>query len=102
MRETLVEFLRSQNGYHQESRGLNGSAIEYLIRPDGTIAAEYSEPEKRWWSRPRQDELALYEQICGRGFPSRLVTTDPTNPGSINMKYSASNRQVFYDYFSKK
>lgn len=64
MRETLFDFLKSQKGYYIEGICLR--------RPghDNTIAAEYNKDRGKWETIPTQEEMVLYEQMCGRGIPS--------------------------------
>ena len=95
MREKLVDFLRKQQGYYQEARELDGgSIVECLIRPDGTIAAEYRKDRDKWETRPIQEEMIRYEQLCGRGIPS-LLGGDLTN---TEIPRSRSSSLIFRRY----
>ena len=76
-KETLVDYLSGQEGYYQKDGEPGEDIIKYLIRPDGSTAAELrhveidGEMREKWRTYPLQKEMAAYTLGSGRGLPSR-------------------------------
>ena len=73
MRETLADFLRGMTEYRIVG--------DYLVRPDKTIAAEFT--NGKVLAYPTREEIILFNLYSGRGFPGRMCERDLTNPGHI-------------------
>jgi len=75
MRETLVDFLRGEQGYHI----IEKDNAKYLLRPNSSIAAKMV--DDKWVTDPTQDEMIRYSRYSGRGYPSMLCDggSDLTN-----------------------
>ncbi|MEK6946088.1 MAG: hypothetical protein AABX32_00620 [Nanoarchaeota archaeon] len=71
MIETLVDFLREQPGYFVRAN--------YLLRPNGSVAAEFR--SNVWRTDPTEREFFVYLLECGRCIPSLLCDRDLTNIG---------------------